>query len=85
MDWIQPTTHMHQYSNPTHNITTYTSRRAMEEEQKYHWRARYISSYFDASPMAIKEVRNKARMGRWTWPALALSLMDIDIMEGQDS
>lgn len=29
----------------------------MEEEQKYHWRARYISSYFDASPAAVKEVR----------------------------
>lgn len=42
----------------------------MEEEQKYHWRARYISSYFDASPAAIKEVRNnKTRMG----------LMDMDL------
>lgn len=29
----------------------------MEEEQKYHWRARYISSYFDARPDAVKEVR----------------------------
>lgn len=29
----------------------------MEEEQKYHWRARYISSYFDANPAIIKEVR----------------------------
>ena len=28
----------------------------MEEEQKYHWRARYISSYFDANPKVIKEV-----------------------------
>jgi hypothetical protein len=40
------------------------SRRAMEEEQKYHWRARYISSYFDASPAAVKEVR-RARADKW--------------------
>jgi len=32
----------------------------MEEEQKYHWRARYISSYFDASPTAVKEVCARA-------------------------
>ena len=42
--------------------TTTTSRRAMEEEQKYHWRARYISSYFDASPKCVKEVERVLRL-----------------------
>lgn len=34
----------------------------MEEEQKYHWRARYISSYFDASPKVVKEVERVLRL-----------------------
>lgn len=34
----------------------------MEEEQKYHWRARYISSYFDASPKTVKEVERVLRL-----------------------
>ena len=34
----------------------------MEEEQKYHWRARYISSYFDANPKTIKEVERVLRL-----------------------
>lgn len=34
----------------------------MEEEQKYHWRARYISSYFDASPATVKEVERVLRL-----------------------
>jgi len=29
----------------------------MEEEQKYHWRARYVSAYFDSGPDVVKEVR----------------------------
>ncbi|TFJ86251.1 hypothetical protein NSK_002459 [Nannochloropsis salina CCMP1776] len=38
------------------------NRRAMEEEQKYHWRARYISSYFDVSPDTVKEVERVLRL-----------------------
>lgn len=28
----------------------------MEEEQKFHWTARYISAYFDASPKVVRDV-----------------------------
>lgn len=40
----------------------------MEEEQKYHWRARYVSALYDSNPDTVREV------GRVKWVLICLFL-----------